>query len=249
MPLKGAAMKLLAALLVLAPLFADDPLGVVVWKGDDLKQRATTQELHNSVDYQAIVVHQTGNGQGDLSELAAELLVIESGEATLVTGGEKTSLSPGDVVHIPAKLPRQVVVAPGKDVTYLVIKQRSGDEDEPPSLPPDPNVRPKIGIETGDGYRACVVSDTSPPGTVFEGYKKMVSHSFMGPNCVWAREGDPPTHVSTSKDKPRIGADMGGGFRSCVAGDETPSGTIVDGYRKESHPSPFGLSCAWEKIK
>ena len=254
-------MKLLALILTLSPLFADDPLGFVVWKSADLKQHETTQELHGAVDYQAVVVHQTGNGGGDASDLTAELLVIESGAATLMTGGKiqngvltggaTTELLPGDVVHIPARLARQVFVARDKEVTYLVIRQRGNAEEAAVPAPADPNVKPQLGIETGAGYRSCIKGDLSPSGTVFEGYKKLVGYSFMGPTCVWARD-DPqntPADLTNSKDKPRIGIDMGSGFRSCVPGDETPSGTVVDGYRKESHPSPFGLSCAWEKIK
>ena len=42
---------------------------------------------------------------------------------------------------------------------------------------------------------------------------------------------------------------LGEGFRGCTKGDDSPSGSIVDGYPKVAHDSPIGLSCAWEKIK
>lgn len=79
-------MRLLAAFLAPAPLFADDPAGFVVWKSADLKQRAAG-ELHYASDYQVVVVHQDRNGDAELNEFIAELLVIESGEATVVVGG------------------------------------------------------------------------------------------------------------------------------------------------------------------
>lgn len=256
-------MRLLAVLVALAPLFADDPAGFLVWKGADLKQHAKTQELHNAVDYQAVVVHQDRDGDAEANEFLAELLVIESGEATLVTGGEiqersiqggsKTPLSEGDVVHIPADLAHQILVAPGKQVTYLLIRQRV-DPDTDAAPAPDPSgKKPILGADLGGGFRACVASDKSASGTTADGYRKVIGYNFMGKTCVWSpidstetAAGNAPSNL---KDKPRIGTDMGGGFRSCVPGDEAPNGTIFDGYRKELHPSPFGNSCAWVKIK
>jgi mannose-6-phosphate isomerase-like protein (cupin superfamily) len=70
-------------------------------------------------------------------------MVIESGEATLVVGGtmvnpkttapheirgpsikggEKKLLAAGDVVRIPVKVPHQMLVESGKQVTYFVLK-------------------------------------------------------------------------------------------------------------------------------
>jgi len=73
----------------------------------------------------------------------ADIFVVESGEADLVTGGtlvDPTNSSPteirgtgiqggaehhlvaGDVLTIPAGMPHQVKVAPGKEVLYMAIK-------------------------------------------------------------------------------------------------------------------------------
>ena len=41
---------------------------------------------------------------------------------TSITGGEKKILGAGDAVHIPAKVPHQMLVANGKKVTYFVVK-------------------------------------------------------------------------------------------------------------------------------
>jgi hypothetical protein len=263
---RKVVMKLfLAALLTVAPLLADDPAGLVVWKSSDLKRHATTQELQNAPELRAVVVHQDRDAEPVLGEISSTLLIVESGEATLVTGGRiqgssiedgaKTALSEGDVVHIPATLPRQILVAAGKQITYLVIQQHANPETEAaatkvPVL--DPNgKKPTLGPDVGGGYRACAKGDTSPDGTIVDKYQKVVGYDFMGKTCVWTPlEAPAPTNVSSNlKGKPRIGTDMGGGFRSCVAGDDSPNGTLVDGYRKELHPSPFGNTCAWEKIK
>jgi hypothetical protein len=54
----------------------------------------------------------------------------------------------------------------------------------PPPKPPE-NVRPAPGPEIGGGRRGCLPGDTSPAGTVVDGYKK-VSYSYaFGPICYW----------------------------------------------------------------
>ena len=73
----------------------------------------------------------------------ADFFVVESGEATLVVGGqvvggkttapneirgpkinggERRKLAAGDIVHIPVKAPHQLLVENGKQFTYFVIK-------------------------------------------------------------------------------------------------------------------------------
>jgi len=46
-----------------------------------------------------------------------------------------------------------------------------------------------------------------------------------------------------------LGTDMGGGFHGCVAGDNSPNGTVKDGYKKVMTQTPFGMSCHWEQVK
>jgi hypothetical protein len=45
------------------------------------------------------------------------------------------------------------------------------------------------------------------------------------------------------------GQDIGAGRKSCVPGDTTPVGTVVDGLKKISWSTPFGEGCAWEAPK
>ena len=89
------------------------------------------------------MAHREGPGQAEWHEKQADVIMIHSGAVTLVYGGEvvggKTTapgeirgdsikggtevvLGPGDVLHIPAKVPHLMKVAPGKQVTYFVIK-------------------------------------------------------------------------------------------------------------------------------
>ena len=90
-----------------------------------------------------MIAHREGDGQAELHEKQADLFVVASGEATLVyggevvspkttepnevrgpsiKGGEKKALAAGDVVHIPAKVPHQLLLPAGKEFTYFVLK-------------------------------------------------------------------------------------------------------------------------------
>ena len=57
----------------------------------------------------------------------------------------------------------------------------------------------------------------------------------------------PPPPPNTSK----MGADVGTPERPeriCVPGDNSPAGTIVEGFHKTLTPTPFGLICRWEPV-
>jgi hypothetical protein len=45
------------------------------------------------------------------------------------------------------------------------------------------------------------------------------------------------------------GIDTGAGLKGCVAGDKSPAGAVVDGYKKVVSATPFGSSCQWEQVK
>ena len=53
---------------------------------------------------------------------------------------------------------------------------------------------------------------------------------------------------SAPKVSEKLGRDVGGGFRTCVAGDTTPPGTIIDGYKKKVTTNMFGTTCTWELV-
>ena len=89
------------------------------------------------------IAHREGSGEAELHEVQADLFIVQSGEATLVVGGtipgsrasapnevrgpsieggEKKKLGPGDVVHIPPKVPHQLLLDSGKQFTYAIMK-------------------------------------------------------------------------------------------------------------------------------
>jgi len=46
----------------------------------------------------------------------------------------------------------------------------------------------------------------------------------------------------------RPGPDVGGSIKGCQVGDNSPAGTVTDGYKKVMTETPFGKSCRWEKV-
>jgi len=149
-------MKFIALFIALgAVMIAADPDGFGLWKGAELKQagkklapkidqnKVATENLANYGNHLFMVAHREGNGQAELHETQADIIVIESGEGTLVVGGTVVDpktvsphevrgpsikdgltkhVGPGDVVHIAAKTPHQVMVPAGKQITYFVAK-------------------------------------------------------------------------------------------------------------------------------
>lgn len=89
------------------------------------------------------ISHRDKSGRVEVHENKADVLVIQSGSATLVCGGEVVdpvhtapgeiqgssirggtgrTVAPGDVIEVPVGLPHQFLLAPGDHVTYLVVK-------------------------------------------------------------------------------------------------------------------------------
>ncbi len=134
---------------------AADPPGFQHWTSAELKafskslapkidkNKVATQQLGGFGNYSFMIAHREGPGEAEYHETQADIFVVESGEATLVVGGNlvdgKTTaphemrapsinggsdkkLGPGDVVTIPAKTAHQVKLDPGKKFTYFVVK-------------------------------------------------------------------------------------------------------------------------------
>jgi hypothetical protein len=57
---------------------------------------------------------------------------------------------------------------------------------------------------------------------------------------------DPPPDAPKLSEV--IGKDNGGGIRMCVAGDTTPAGKVVDGYKKVVTTNMFGETCMWQLV-
>jgi hypothetical protein len=89
------------------------------------------------------VSHRDKDGRAELHKAKADIMVIQSGNATIVSGGTvidpvvtgpdeiqgsgikdgvKRAVGPGDVIEIPAGLPHQFLLSPGTEITYFVVK-------------------------------------------------------------------------------------------------------------------------------
>ncbi|HVD78542.1 MAG TPA: hypothetical protein VNH43_13085, partial [Vicinamibacteria bacterium] len=94
---------LAVVLTAVVPLMAAEPSGVVVWSGSELKGygkklapkmnegKVASERLATFPNHFAMVAHREGDGEAELHEKQADLFVVESGEATLVFGGEVVS--------------------------------------------------------------------------------------------------------------------------------------------------------------
>jgi hypothetical protein len=56
--------------------------------------------------------------------------------------------------------------------------------------------------------------------------------------------------LSDSSKGTKVGVDVGAAdMRGCTPGDDTPVGTVQDGYKKVVSTTPFGSACRWEQVK
>jgi mannose-6-phosphate isomerase-like protein (cupin superfamily) len=79
------------------------------------------EQHDNTVD---VVIVQSGEGTLVLGGKMVNLTARGIGEyvGTGIEGGERHALAPGDLVHIPAKIPHNFVIAKGKHITYVLVK-------------------------------------------------------------------------------------------------------------------------------
>jgi mannose-6-phosphate isomerase-like protein (cupin superfamily) len=106
-------------------------------------KKLASQTIGSVGDYSFMLAHREGTGDAEYHATKADVFVVQSGEATLVVGGElvdgkstrpnemyaasikggtEKKLAAGDVVTIPAKVAHQLKLDPGKEFTYFVVK-------------------------------------------------------------------------------------------------------------------------------
>ncbi len=105
--------------------------------------KTSLESLGNFGPDRAVMVHRDASGVAELHERDADLIVVVSGAATLLVGGEmpgaKTTapgemrapavrsgqsqkIGPGDILHIPPRTPHQLLLEPGGQITYFTLK-------------------------------------------------------------------------------------------------------------------------------
>ena len=107
------------------------------------EKKVASERLATYGNHLTMIAHREADGEAEIHETQADFFFVQSGTATLVYGGEvpeakttaphelrgaavkggqRKTLAPGDVVHIPAGVPHQLLVPAGKEFTYFVIK-------------------------------------------------------------------------------------------------------------------------------
>ena len=108
-------------------------------KGDG----SASETLEKYPHHYTMLAFRQKNGGGELHQNFADVFFILDGHATVVTGGSVVDqkdtgpgevrgasvqggghqeVKAGDVIHIPAGMPHQMLVAEGQTVTYFVVK-------------------------------------------------------------------------------------------------------------------------------
>jgi mannose-6-phosphate isomerase-like protein (cupin superfamily) len=141
---------LLFSLLSAASMLAAD---VKIYSSGDLAKMSSSlakkqssfasEDLDRYGNHYFMLAHRQATGSAEVHEHEADVFVIESGHASLVSGGkivaphtqkpgeirgtsisggEQHPVAQGDVIHIPAGVPHQLIIPKGTPFTYFVIK-------------------------------------------------------------------------------------------------------------------------------
>jgi mannose-6-phosphate isomerase-like protein (cupin superfamily) len=140
-----ATMMLGAVLLVAA-----DPEGFAMFNGAELKKRLDAAKMDDHKvrqdrtswgNHALLAIRREGDGEAEVHDTQVDVIFVRSGEGTLIiggtvvdprttapgeirgksiTGGVSKKMAPGDVFHIPAKLPHQMLVP--KMLSFEVVK-------------------------------------------------------------------------------------------------------------------------------
>jgi len=105
------------------------------------EHKAGADRVANWGNHGLLIVRREGDGEAEIHETQADVITVVSGEGTLVvggnavdphpttaneirgksiTGGSNHKMSPGDVFHVPAKVPHQMLVP--KSLVIQVVK-------------------------------------------------------------------------------------------------------------------------------
>ena len=111
-----------------------------------LSQKRTqfsSESLARYGNHYLMLAQREATGSAEVHEHEADIFVIETGQASLVTGGkvvnphtekpgeirgssiqggEKQEVGQGDIIHIPAGVPHQLLLTSSKPFTYFVVK-------------------------------------------------------------------------------------------------------------------------------
>jgi uncharacterized RmlC-like cupin family protein len=117
------------------------PQDVIVWPNGMPTAGITHKEDFGN--HILSISHREKDGRAELHETKADVMIVQSGEATLVYGGQvidpqltapneiqgsgikggtPIAVKAGDVIPIPTGIPHQSFLGPGKQITYMLVK-------------------------------------------------------------------------------------------------------------------------------
>jgi len=120
---------------------ANDPSGFLLWPGG--VPPGGPSEKDSFGNHTISISHRDKDGRAEVHERLVDVMIIQSGEATLVVGGKSVDpvvtgpgetqgksivggitrkVRAGDVIRIPAKTPHQFFIPQGGQITYVLIK-------------------------------------------------------------------------------------------------------------------------------
>ena len=107
------------------------------------KEKVGTESLAVLTNYQMSVSYRNASGEAELHQTKNDIFYVVSGTCTLVTGGtvqgphvtqpheirgasviggQRRKIGPGDFLTIPAGIPHQMLLDPGAEISYAVVK-------------------------------------------------------------------------------------------------------------------------------
>jgi mannose-6-phosphate isomerase-like protein (cupin superfamily) len=145
----------LLILMLVGQISAAGPEDLFVWTRKDLsvhkaalipkmnEYKQAADLLGDFGNHTAWIAHREANGEMEVHTEWADLMFVQSGEATLLiggtvinartvspgeirgttsAGGEKRLIRQGDVVQVAAGMPHQFLIAPGRQITFFTMK-------------------------------------------------------------------------------------------------------------------------------
>ena len=109
----------------------------------DAGNGTASRVLANYPGHYTMLIYRDKDGEVEVHQRFADIIFVMSGKATLITGGiaqngkvvkpgeirgtsiaggSQSKLEEGDLVHIPANTPHQLLIPPGNSITYITIK-------------------------------------------------------------------------------------------------------------------------------
>jgi len=124
--------------------------------------------------------------------------------------------------------------------------------------------QPERGYHAGEAIGDFRIANFDPDKIAFEWRGKTVERNVA--DLAPKEEPPPPPRASApaaakpitalasqsapdKKPDPALGEDMGGGFRTCLAGESSPAGTVLAGYKKAVSQTMLGQTCRWEPVQ